>query len=132
MNVIEALEAAAEAHKASEEALRKAAHALACKVERIAPEGVKLPRGYRVVRIQSNVGSAVFLSAPGDESGFINGTGGYLHGDFHAMVDAASQDTLLEFADDVAEGWLDELREFLQARADKAAKGAETLSSATV
>lgn len=132
MGIIEELQSAADARKASEEALRNAAHALALKVEQVAPEGVTLPRGYCVIRIRSNVGSDVFLSATGSESGFIDGIGGYLHGDFHAMVEEADYDTLLKFVDDVANGWLDELHAFLRARTDKASKGAEILSGATV
>jgi hypothetical protein len=80
------------------------------------------------ISMGSNVGSATFLSVP-DSDAFVDGYGGYLHGDFHTTCEAASYDQLVEFADDVADGWLDELRSFLQARADKAAEGAKVLAS---
>jgi hypothetical protein len=56
MGIIEDLQAASKAQKASETALENAAGALAQTIEQVAPEGVELPRGYRVVRIKSNDG----------------------------------------------------------------------------
>lgn len=131
MGILEDLQAASQARKDSEAALKSAAYDLALLVERVAPEGVELPRGYRVVRIKSNVGWEVYLEPP-DSHGLIDGNDSYLHGDFHAWVGAATHDELLQFAEDVRDGWLDELRDFLRSRTDAAVSATSVLSNATV
>src|SRR5262245_30430730 len=101
------------------------------------PINVKLPRGYKVVRVKSNVGSADFLvreSGDTDEFGYlvrqwIDGTGSFLHGDFHAEVPAQTRAGSLQFAKDVAEGLLDEIAAFLEKRAAESDAAASTLEA---
>jgi hypothetical protein len=95
------------------------------------PEGVPLPRNYIVVRRQSNIGPTRFLVLcnvePDDvdiEAGdypnlvslYVDGTGDYLHGDFRCFIPPQTRQGSLTFAKDIAEGLLDEIAAFLDAR----------------
>lgn len=103
--------------------------------------GEKLPRGYRVVNVRSNVGDNDFLTldsgkknlrAGDSEFGYdefidnhtfwIDGTGSYMHGDFHCMIPDQEREGSLRFAKDIAEGLLDEIASFLEARETEAEK----------
>jgi hypothetical protein len=99
--------------------------------------GVTLPRGYRVRNVKSNVGNRAFLVAePGtrdewgnDDQLWIDGTGGYLHGDFHAGIPEQTREGSLRFAKDVSEGLLNEIAAFLEDRAAENAMAAGTLEA---
>jgi hypothetical protein len=124
------LERAGGENSRATEKLHVAARKVADLIEGLAPVGVDLPRGYIVIRERSNVGSALFLKLYRGQdkhaaeygvnqrhSYWIDGTGGYLHGDFHCEIPNQSRDGSLMFAKDVAEGLLDEIAEFLEQRA---------------
>ena len=120
--------------------LREAAKELAKYVERIVPDDVDLPRGYWATTRSSNVGSCGFLNArsperceyTGDQlTEAIDGWDGYLHGDFNRPVCAPSRETVLKFAADVADGWLDELAEWLEKRTAEEDAATDTLETAT-
>jgi hypothetical protein len=107
-----------------------------------APVGVELPRGYCVVDQRSNIGSSTFLTrrerAEDDEYGdgdgfvtiFVNGTGGYLHGDFHCPIPRQTRDGSLAFAADIAGGLLDEIAAFIEARNAEAERAVAALDDA--
>lgn len=100
--------------------------------------GKRLPRGYRVVNVKSNVGNSDFLvweSAKRDEFGYpeslwIDGTGNYLHGDFHAEVPKQTREGSLRFAKDVSEGLLDEIAAFLEGLSAQATEATAALEKA--
>jgi len=125
----------------ADEELSEAAGCLATWVQKQVPEGVTLPRGYRVIRVSSSVGTETFLAHGdwiNDEHGnycngpreLLNAPGGYLHSDFNAPTPECSLDACEALASDVADGWLNELRDWLQARCDKATADAETMREA--
>tara|TARA_Y100000310_G_scaffold208417_1_gene209011 strand:+ start:347 stop:763 length:417 start_codon:yes stop_codon:yes gene_type:complete len=136
MKIVDALarlERAGQEHSRTTQKLRNAAVVLAAHVCTIVPEGVGLPRGYRVARLRSNVDSELFLEAPwrSDEweesAPLLNATGGYLHGDFSMPLPIVTRDDVLRFAGDVAGGWLTELAEWLERRCDTAQAAAKVL-----
>lgn len=129
VNSLKRLERAGSAASRASEKLFEAALDVAGEIEKNVENadavGVNLPRGYHVFRQKSNIGSCLFLSRftgefdeqygyPKSES--IDGTGGYLHGDFHSEAPEATRESVLQFAKDVSEGLLDEIAEFLEKR----------------
>ena len=139
INAVKRLERAGDENSKATKKLHEAAREVAYKIEAVAPVGVLLPRGYRVERVKSNVGSDEFLTLRGDRDEYqrgeyhyywIDGCGRYLHGDFHAEVPAQTRTGSLRFAKDVAEGLLDEIAEFLEQRKAESEKAAEVLENA--
>lgn len=105
------------------------------------PIGSDLPRGYGTIERRSSTGgSATFLvSPPGDPdecgnrvSHYINGWDGYLHGDFRCELREPSRECVLDFARDIAEGLLDEIAAWLDARAAEDEAAAAQLEAAKV
>lgn len=114
------------------EKLHEAANEIASQIEPNVPVNVTLPRRYMVREIRSNVGSEKFLirASDGDEEIWIDGTGNYLHGDFHCEIPAQTREGSLLFAKDIAEGLLDEIAQFIEERtaeSDAARRQLETV-----
>jgi hypothetical protein len=131
INALKRLERAGDAHSKATEKLIDAAKTLGETLENILPVGVDLPRGYKVIRVSVNVGSAVFLVREDyDEKDWITGLGAYLFDDFNAWIPDCSRQAALRFAEDVAEGLLDEFALFLEERAAKDEGATETLTAA--
>ena len=81
------------------------------------------PRGYKVVTVRSNVGSALFLVKGDNEyRTWIDGIGGCLHRDFHCWIPEQTRTGVLDFAKDIAEGLLDEIALFLEKRAQESSE----------
>lgn len=134
VNALNRLERAGSANSRATQKLHEAAAEVAWKIEEIVPVGVDLPRGYRVRRIKSNVGQAKYLvkhaKYVNHEDYWIDGDGEYLHGDFSAWVPGQSRTGSLTFAQDIAEGLLDEIAAFLEERAQQAEQAADELETA--
>jgi len=140
INAVKRLERAGSEHSRATQKLYEAAREVASLIEAQVPAGVKLPRGYYVKEICSNVGCADFLcikipleyagTQHYEETRYIDGIGRYLHGDFHCWVPGQDRATVLKFAEDIADGLLDEIAEWLEARAAKAEQAAEVLENA--
>ena len=135
INAVKRLERAGSENSRATKKLFDAARKVAELIEDQVPAGVKLPRGYYVKRISSNIGSAEFLCCEvvgeyGPENRYVDGIDGYLHGDFHCWLPGQDRDTVLKFAEDVATGLLGEIAEWLEARAAKAAEAAGVLENA--
>ena len=141
VNALKRLERAGSEHSRATEKLHAAVRVTAAEVIRIVPEGVELPRGYRVRSIQSNVGNDYFLTYRSRDNGtwegadetfdaYVDGCGGYLHGDFHCPIPPQTRTKSLTFAKDVATGWLDELAAWLEARAAEDAAATASLEAA--
>lgn len=135
INAVKRLERAGSENSRATKKLHDAVRIVADLICDRAPVGVDLPRGYRVVRIRSNVGSANFLEVDGGEDEFgeptsdlVDGDGGYLHGDFHCPLPAQTRETSLQFAADVADGLLDEISEMLEQRATQTLAHAASLA----
>lgn len=138
-NVIDALkrlERAGDENSRSTEKLIAAAITLADAIESKCPAYVELPRGYEVVRLGTQdsgysrylakmctphheVGNAVFGVASNETDGY----------DYFAP---ASRIDALTLAKDIAEGWLVELAEFLEARAKENEAAARKIESAKI
>lgn len=139
MGAIESILNARTSLEAAWKALRDSAASIAELIESAVPLDCELPRGYRVVLVRSNVGSGRFLvkgdpSEPGgycedDEPTWVDGIGGYLYGDFHCEVPSPTPEGLIEFADDVEGGLLDEIAEFLRHRAESMRASGDSLAS---
>lgn len=145
INAVKRLERAGDENSKATKKLHQAAYDVAQLIIKIAPAGVKLPRGYKVKHLRSNVGSADFLTiwqptAREDtyserpdlegETLWIDGQGGYLHRDFGAWVPGQTRAGSLKFAKDVAEGLLDEIAEFLEKRQAESEQAATVLEQA--
>jgi len=85
--------------------------AVAVEICHVAPLDVKLPRGYKAVRIHSNIGYNDYLVAPSGE--LVNGDDSNLHGDCHVFVEKPSRQTILNFSKDISEGLLGEIADFI-------------------
>lgn len=127
------LERAGSEHSRANRRLREAATALSIKLEESGvPIGVKLPRGYKFIERRSNIGSDVFLvDEDGDFVDTSRAGGYYLHGDFNAWIPGSSREAVLSFARAIADGWLDELNEWMEERTQAANKAAETIEAST-
>jgi hypothetical protein len=133
INAVARLERAGSENSRVTNKLHAAASTVADWIEGQVPVNVLLPRGYRVKRVKSNVGYTDFLVRESKETNeygepvllWIDGTGVYLHGDFHAAIPSQTRHGSLLFANDVASGLLDEIAawmEKLAAECDSAAK----------
>lgn len=131
-DAIARLQRAGDENSKATKKLHEAARNVADLIEQNAPVNVTLPRGYKVLRYKSNVGSQLFLkSGHTDEYGdgdMVDGCGCYLHGDFNCWIPAQTRECSLQFARDVAEGLLDEIAAFIEARKTESEKAAETLN----
>ena len=138
------LERAGSERSRATEKLREAAAAVALEIIRHVPPGVELPGWYVVRRLTSNVGSEFFLVLPGfhepgswenggpeSADAYIDGTGGYLHGDFSCSIPAPSRAALLRFAADIAGGLLGEIADFIEKRNAEDARATECLEDAS-
>lgn len=137
INALKRLERAGSAISRATQKLFEAASIVAAEIEDACPTNVRLPRGYRVERYRSNVGAEYFLThdAGLDEYGcqrsdFVDGTGGYLHGDFSCPIPAQTRRGVMRFAEDIATGLLDEIAAFLEARTKEAEEKAMILKEA--
>lgn len=111
-----------------------AAKEVATLIENSVPINARLPRGYVVRELRSNVGYASFLESPhcnnDGDTFFIDGFEGYLHNDFHVRVRKPSRNIIMQFASDIADGWLDEVAAWLEDRSVKSAEATATLIAA--
>jgi len=131
INSLKRLERAGNENSRATQKLFKAANDVAAFIEEAVPFECELPRGYRIEKVRSNVGSASFLVKEGEFGcDYIDGIGGYLHGDFHCWIPEQKRSAILQFAEDIATGLLDEIAEFLEKRADKSLSAAEVLTDA--
>jgi hypothetical protein len=136
INAVKRLERAGSENSRTTQKLFGAARQVAELIEDMVPAGEELPRGYYVKKVQSNIGYGLFLCY--DElvennleiTRYIDGIGGYLHGDFHCWIPGQDRDTVLQFAKDVATGFLDEIAEWLEKRAEENQKATEVLENA--
>lgn len=142
IRALDRLERASGQHARVTEALHEAVARVADTIERLAPHGVVLPRGYIVRDVESNIGSTTLLFRLTGEYDEYDGepveqcidyTGGrYLHGDFNADMSGRGQSRAasLQFSKDVAGGLLDEIAAFLEERTAKAAAATTALDQA--
>lgn len=133
INAVKRLERAGSEHSRATKKLFEAATEVAELIEEIAPVGVPLPRGYKVIKEKSNIGVARFLVRGDDDSykiEYIDGIGDYLHNDFHCWIPGQKRETVLEFARDVADGLLDEIADFLEKRTQESEIATTILQSA--
>lgn len=93
--------------------------------------GELLPRDYRVVCHTSNVGKTYFLVREGEEHYYIDGFGGYLHGDFHVFIPPQKREGSLLFAKDIADNLLDMIAEHVEASMVKIMNAANILEAAS-
>jgi hypothetical protein len=105
-------------------------------IEDHVPAGLELPRGYRLRMVQSNVGSAKFLTLPFvmqtkfelvDCEYWMDGIGAYLHGDSYCGIPGQTREGSLQFAKDVGEGLVEEISQFLEDRAKQSDQAAAIL-----
>lgn len=137
---INRLERAGSEHSRATAKLHEAVCDIADLIERTVPHNVKLPRGYIVRDIESNVGTTTLLfRATGQIDEFVGNEieecidydgGRYLHGDFNVDMASARQTRAksLAFAKDVAEGLLDEIAAHLESRIRKADEATAALA----
>ncbi len=137
INAVKRLERAGSEHSRTTQKLFEAARQVAKLIKEMVPVGVKLPRGYYVQLVSSNIGSSRFLcrdfSVENDHANgvaFVDGIGGYLHRDFRCWVPGQDRTTVLKFAEDVADGLLDEIAEWLEVRTVEMEEAANKLLKA--
>ena len=134
MNTIDALkrlERAGNENSKATKKLHEAAEEMALVILKKVPADVTLPRDYRKVRVTSNVGEEYFLVLyRGDIEYWIDGTGSFLHGDFHAEIPAQTREGSLTFAHDIATGLVDEIAELLEERSREAGQASDLLERA--
>jgi hypothetical protein len=106
--------------------MQKATAWVANWIEDHVPAGLELPRGYRLRMVRSHLGWAKFLtlpfvmqtqSEPIDCEYWIDGVGGYLHGDVSCGIPGQTREGSLQFAKDIDEGLVEEISQFLEDRA---------------
>ena len=119
LEAIQRLTAAAEKEARVTDSLRRAACRVAAMVEERAPSGVSLPWDYEVVDCAIEGGfRAKFLVKHhrGEDEFFVDSD----DKDNPTWIPAQTRAGVMEFAQDIKDGWLDELAEFLENRAQKA------------
>ena len=119
IEAIERLTAAAEKDAKVTATLRRAACRVAAMVEERAPAGVWLPWDYEIVDAAIEGGfRSKFLVKHHEREGefFVDSD----DKDNPSWIPAQTREGVMEFAQDIKDGWLDELAEFLENRAQKA------------
>ncbi len=120
------LEKAGKENSQATERMHKATAWVASWIEDHVPAGLELPRGYRLRMVRSNLGLAKFLTLPFvmqtkfqpvDCEYWIDGIGGYLHGDLYCGIPGQTREGSLQFAKDISEGLVEEISQFLEDRA---------------
>lgn len=130
MSVIDSLKrlerAGSESSRATEK-LRLAARDVAEAIEAISMDflGVVLPRGYVV---EMREGSVYLMSREQDDNDYCPTRYAF----YSYSRTPPTRTAILEFASDIADGWLDELATFLEARQAESIKAAEILEAAKV
>jgi hypothetical protein len=133
---VKRLEKASEENSKATARMHKASAWVAKWIEDHVPAGVELPRGYRLRMVQSNKGLAKFLTLPFvmqtkfelvDCEYWIDGVGGYLHGDSYCGIPGQTREGSLQFAKDVGEGLVEEISQFLEDRAKQSVEAAGVL-----
>lgn len=107
------LQAAAEKNAKVTQALRSAAMRVAELIEDSTPEGVRLPGGYRVVTLRSNLGQERYL-ARGEELIDSTAKGYPLHGDLMVTVPRTKASEVMQFARDIDNGLLDTIADAVE------------------
>jgi len=137
ISAVKRLERAGSENSRTTQKLFEAARQVAELIKDMVPAGARLPRGYYVKKVHSNVGSCSFLCRdfPGDYPGeavtrYVDGIGSHLHGDFHCWIPGQDRNTVLKFAEDIATGLLDEIAEWLEKRTAENQKATEALLKA--
>ena len=127
---LEKLVSAAEKDARVTDSLRRAACRVAAMVEERAPAGVWLPWDYEVVdtAIEGGFRSKFLVKHHEREGEF------YVDSDDKdnpSWIPAQTREGVMEFAQDLRDGWLDELAEFLEKRAQKAQVALATTNEAS-
>lgn len=131
IDALKRLERAGSENSRATKKLLDACVVIAQQIEAACPVGVSLPRGYEVVERHSNVGSALYLLTDRPDCGgeYVDGNGIYLHGDFFCWIPQTTREVALVFAHDIADGLLDEITDFLEARARETEESAAVLEN---
>jgi len=130
INAVKRLERAGSENSRATQKLYQAAGNVADLIETQVPVGVELPRGYYVREVCSNIGSCLFLCRETEDGrDYIDGIGRYLHGDFHCWIPGQNRAVVMQFAEDVADGLLDEIAQWLENRATRADQAAQVLEA---
>jgi len=98
-------------------------------------EEFELPWGYKVVKRRSSGGSFLYLVRDDGEDGYKYVDGGYgggyyLAGDFSCWIPKTERETLIEFAEDIKQGWLEEVHAELTNRMFEDKEAADILEEA--
>ena len=126
IEAIQRLTAAAQKDARITDSLRRAACRVAAMVEERAPSGVSLPWDYDVVDCAIGGGfRAKFLVKhyEGKDEFFVDSD----DESNPSWIPAQTRAGVMEFAQDLRDGWLDELAEFLERRAQRAADALSVL-----
>jgi hypothetical protein len=136
INALKRLERAGAEDSRTTEKLRESARSLASEIEGMVPHGVKLPRGYRVISRTCHGGASYDFLVKDyhtETEEYIDSGSNfdyYLNGDFDVTIPGQTRKGVLQFAADIATGWLDEVAAFLEERAKKATEATATLTEA--
>lgn len=125
INAVKRLERVGSENSKATKKLFQAATAVAELIEEVAPVGVTLPRGYKVVERRSKLAPCLFLVNKDGE--YIDGIGQHLHGDFHCWIPEQRREVILDFAADIADGLLNEIADFIEQLAMESNKATEVL-----
>jgi hypothetical protein len=130
MSIIDSLkrlERAGSENSRATEKLRSAASDVAAAIEAISHDfrDVPLPRGYVVETYQ---GAPYLMSREQNDDDYYS----VRYAFFGRRGEDPTRAAILEFAADIADGWLDELAEFLESRQVESNKAAEILEAAKV
>ena len=133
INALKRLDRAGDENSKATEKLKVAASEVADRIIGTVPIGVSLPRNYTAVRCRSNVGTCEYLikDYEGTREEWINGYGGYMHGDFNCWIPDQTRQGVLQFARDVSEGLIDEIAKFLEKRKRESESGEKVLTKIT-
>ena len=127
INALKRLERAGSEDSKATQKLCEAAAEVAEVIIKNVPVGVPLPRSYEVVKRHSNISYELFLINSDGE--YIDGIGRYLHGDLQCWIPEQKRNVVLNFAQDIATGLLDEIADFIEQEAMKSNKATETLEN---
>jgi hypothetical protein len=124
INALKRLERAGSENSRATQKLHEAADKVAQAIINAVPRhlhGSWLPRDYRIVKITANIGEARYLVKKGDTDDWgnrhdywIDGSGGYLFGDFNCPVPEQTREGSLLFAKDIADGLLDMISQHIE------------------
>lgn len=135
IEAVERLNRAGAEHARVTASLFKAAKKVARMITEAVQAGTELTRGYYVKKIyvEKNDSTGYFLCKDVDtEYGdviteYVDGIGNYLYGDIYHWIPPQDREIVMQFAKDVADGFLDEVSKLLEDRIAETNKAVETL-----